>query len=333
MKLARRGGEAEAPERKSLGERVVGSEEIKSLLRTKRGKASMEFKAIISAATADAMGAAGDLIEPDRRAGLIAPQMRRLTVRDLLMPGTTDSNSIQYVRETGWTNNAATVSEITGALKPQSDIKFDITSSAVTTIAHWVQATRQILDDAAQLRSYIDGRLRYGLAYVEELQLLLGGGTGTDLAGIYTLASAYSAPITISGATPIDVLRLMILQSTLAELPASGIVLNPADWARVELTRETSGGYIFANPTAVTQPRLWGLPIVATTAMPVDSALVGAFNMGAQVFDRMEARVEVSTEDSDNFRRNLVTILAEERLALAVYRPEAFIKADLGFVA
>jgi len=62
--------------------------------------------------------------------------------------------------------------------------------------------------------------------------------------------------------------------------------------------------------------------------MTVDKFLTGAFKMGAQIFDREDANVEVSTEDSDNFRKNLVTIRAEERLGLAVYRPEAFIKGD-----
>src|SRR3546814_6282577 len=79
------------------------------------------------------------------------------------------------------------------------------------------------------------------------------------------------------------------------------------------------------------QPRLWGRPVVETQAMTAGNFLTGAFRLSAQIFDRQDARVEVSTEDSDNFRKNLVTILAEERLALAVYRPEAFIRG--GFAA
>src|SRR3546814_12904145 len=93
----------------------------------------------------------------------------------------------------------------------------------------------------------------------------------------------------------------------------------------------TDGGYLFANPQNDSQPRLWGLPVVETQAMTAGNFLTGAFRLGAQIFDRQDARVEVSTEDSDNFRKNLVTILAEERLALAVYRPEAFIRG--GFAA
>ena len=335
QKIARKGADDETRPR-SIGEQVLAADEMKAFLasRASRGRASVEVKAIITSLTTDAMGSAGDLIVPDRLPGILAPGQRRLTVRDLLTPGRTSSTSVQYVKETGFTNAAATVSETTGALKPQSDIKFDIATSSVTTIAHWVLATRQILDDAPMLQSYIDGRLRYGLALVEENQLLNGGGTGTDLNGIYTQATAFTAPITIPApVTRIDVLRLAVLKSALAELPTTGAVLHPADWASIELLKETTGAYLIGNPQGALAPTLWSLPIVATQAVSQGNFLTGAFRLGAQIFDRWDARVEVSTEDDQNFRKNLVTILAEERLALAVYRPEAFVKGAFAAAA
>ncbi|WP_417229687.1 phage major capsid protein [Brevundimonas sp.] len=335
QKIARKGADDETRPR-SIGEQVLAADEMKAFLasRASRGRASVEVKAIITSLTTDAMGSAGDLIVPDRLPGILAPGQRRLTVRDLLTPGRTSSTSVQYVKETGFTNAAATVSETTGALKPQSDIKFDIATSSVTTIAHWVLATRQILDDAPMLQSYIDGRLRYGLALVEENQLLNGGGTGTDLNGIYTQATAFTAPITIPApVTRIDVLRLAVLKSALAELPTTGAVLHPADWASIELLKETTGAYLIGNPQGALAPTLWSLPIVATQAISQGNFLTGAFRLGAQIFDRWDARVEVSTEDDQNFRKNLVTILAEERLALAVYRPEAFVKGAFAAAA
>ena len=335
QKIARKGADDETRPR-SIGEQVLAADEMKAFLasRASRGRASVEVKAIITSLTTDAMGSAGDLIVPDRLPGILAPGQRRLTVRDLLTPGRTSSTSVQYVKETGFTNAAATVSETTGALKPQSDIKFDIATSSVTTIAHWVLATRQILDDAPMLQSYIDGRLRYCLALVEENQLLNGGGTGTDLNGIYTQATAFTAPITIPApVTRIDVLRLAVLKSALAELPTTGAVLHPADWASIELLKETTGAYLIGNPQGALAPTLWSLPIVATQAISQGNFLTGAFRLGAQIFDRWDARVEVSTEDDQNFRKNLVTILAEERLALAVYRPEAFVKGAFAAAA
>lgn len=331
QKLARRaGGGTEM--RKTTGTQVTEAEEFKKFVASGgKGRISIPVKAIVSSLTTDADGSAGDLIVPQRLPGIVAPPQRRMTIRDLLTSGRTSSNAIQYVKETGFTNAAATVSETSGAAKPQSEIKFDLMTTAVATIAHWVLATRQILSDVPQLQSYIDGRLRYGLMYVEENQLLNGGGTGTDLNGIYTQASMYSAPIIPTAAgnlTKIDVLRLAILQAALAEYPPNGIALHPSDWADIELTKTDDGAYLFANPQGGVEPRLWRLPVVETQAMTVDKFLVGAFQLGAQIFDREDASVEISTEDSDNFRTNLVTILAEERLALAVYRPEAFVKGD-----
>ena len=236
QKMARRVADEGAPSFKTIGEQVVADEAIRAFLgnNTVRGRASVEVKSIISSLTTDANGSAGDLIVPDRIPGIISPGQRRMTVRDLLTPGRTASNSVQYVKETGFTNAAATVSETTGPAKPQSDIKFDVVTSNVTTIAHWVLATRQILDDVPMLQSYVDGRLRYGLALVEENQLLNGSGTGTDLAGIYMQATAFTPPITIPATvTRIDVLRLAMLQTALSELMSTGVVLHPADWAAI----------------------------------------------------------------------------------------------------
>ncbi len=313
---------------KSAGYQVIENEAVKAFSAnpTSGKRIGVQLKAIISSLTTDANGSAGDLLEPNRVA-LVAPVTRRLTIRDLLTPGRTGQPSIQYPKETGYTNNAATVSETTGPTKPQSEIKFDIVTTSVTTIAHWVLATRQILDDLPMLQSYIDGRLRYGLAYVEENQLLNGAGTGTDLNGIYTQATAFAAgTAVVATPTKIDAIRYAMLQGALAELPATGIVVNPIDWASIETTKDAGGNYIIGNPQGTLQPTLWGLPVVATQAMASGTFLTGAFRLGAQIFDREDASVEISTEDSDNFRKNLVTILAEERLALAVYRPEAFIK-------
>jgi HK97 family phage major capsid protein len=332
QQMARRSGPDEPEERRSLGQMVTDADDVKALMAAGRGKASFHLKAIISSLTTDANGSAGDLIVPQRLPGILAPPDRRLTVRDLIQPGSTTSTSVQYVKETGYTNSAATVSETAGTAKPQSEIKFDIATSAVTTLAHWVLATRQILSDVPMLQSYIDGRLRYGLKYAEEGQLLMGGGTGTDLNGIYTQATAFSAPFVVTGATMVDNVRLSILQAHLAELPPDGIVMHPSDWTNIELTKTDDGAYLFANPQGLANKTLWGLPVVDTQAMTIDKWLVGAFKMASQIFDRWDAVVLISTEDDQNFRKNLVTILCEERLALAVYRPEAFIKGDFGNV-
>lgn len=123
-----------------------------------------------------------------------------------------------------------------------------------------------------------------------------------------------------------------MLQVALAEYPASGHVLHPTDWAKIELVKDSAGGYIIGNPQGQIAPTLWGLPVVATQAQAAGVFTTGSWKMAAQLFDRLSALVMVSTEDSDNFRKNMVTILAEERLALTVYRPEAFVTGPVAAV-
>jgi HK97 family phage major capsid protein len=328
QKAARAGARPEQP--KSAGYKFIEDEGVKAFLANPSAgkRVGVDVKAIVSSLTTAADGSAGDLIVP-QRAPMVDPVNRRLTVRDLLTPGRTISNAIQYPKETGFTNNAATVSETSGAAKPSSELQFDLVTTSVTTIAHWILATRQILDDVPMLQSYIDGRLRYGLGYIEDNQLLNGAGTGTDLNGIYTQATASTANLAvISSPTKLDVLRAAMLQASLANIPPTGIVLHPTDWFTIETTKDTAGAYIIGNPQDNTDKRMWGLPVVETPAMTSGKFLVGAFKYGAQIFDREDARVEISTEDSDNFRKNLVTVLAEERLALAVYNTLAFVKGD-----
>ncbi|NOE09459.1 phage major capsid protein [Vibrio cholerae] len=280
-------------------------------------------------AITSATGSGGGLVAPDRRAGIIAIPERQMTIRDLIAPGTTTSNMVQYVKETGFTNNAAPVAENTS--KPYSDITFAMENASVQTIAHLMKASRQILDDASALASFIDARARYGLMIKEEGQLLYGNGTGANLHGIIPQASAYAAPTGAEVTTEqrIDRLRLAILQAALAEYPATGIVLHPTDWATIELLKDNTGKYIIGNPQNGTTPTLWRLPVVSTQSINQNSFLVGAFNLGAQIFDRMDIEVLVSTENTDDFEKNMVTLRAEERLAFAVYRPEAFVTGAL----
>ena len=330
QKMARRPQDGK-DEAKSLGRQFVDSDSYKSLMGSagQRGKANLEIKATITSATTDAAGSAGDLTQATRLPGIVAPQDRQFTIRDLLMPGRMDGNALEFVQETGFVNNAGMVVE--GDKKPQSDIKFDLKSTTAKVIAHYMKASRQILDDASQLQSYIDGRLRYGLAFKEEQQILNGDGTGQNLLGIIPQATAYVRPVGVatSAESKIDTLRYAMLQAVLAEYPASGHVLNPIDWAAIETLKDTSGQYIIGNPQGALNPTLWKLPVVETQAIAVNKFLTGAFSMGAQIFDRWASRVEVATENEDDFVKNLVTILAEERLALAVYRPEAFIYGDI----
>ncbi|MGO3338218.1 phage major capsid protein [Psychrobacter sp.] len=325
-----RSGNDEPEQQKSLGRQLYDSDQFKSFVENPRagGRATLQVKADLTSATTEEPGSAGALTTAQRQPGIIAPPNQVLRIRDLIAPGRTDSNSIEYVRETGFTNNAAAQSA-EGALKAQSDLQFDDETVPVRTLAHFIKASRQILDDASQLESYIGQRLLYGLKLVEDRQLLNGDGLTGNLKGIIPQATAFADPASLADYTIMDQLRLAMLQAVLAEYPASGHVLNPIDWTKIELTKDNDGRYIIGQPQGTANPTLWGLPVVTTQAMGNGKFLTGAFDMAAQVFDRQQSSVAVATQNEDDFVKNKVTILCEERLALAVYRPEAFITGTL----
>ncbi len=330
-KRAAREREGGDPNEKSLGDIVVEAAGAQSFDSSYRGmiKVKADRAAITSANTTVGAGRSqGTSLVPGARVpGIFGLPERQLTIRDLVMPGQTSSSTIEYVKETGFTNNAAPVAETTA--KPYSDLTFDMTSSPVRVLAHLFKASRQILDDAPALRSYIDGRARYGLRFVEENQLLNGSGTGQNLHGLVPQATAFNPAFAAADETAIDRLRLAVLQVVLAEYPATAFVLNPIDWAKIELTKDAGGNYIIGNPQGSLTPTLWNLPVVSTQAMAAGEFLTGAFSFAAQIFDRMDIEVLLSSENVDDFEKNLFTIRAEERLAFAVYRPESFVTGDV----
>ncbi|HBR5157554.1 phage major capsid protein [Klebsiella pneumoniae] len=305
----------------SVGQQVISAEALKTFAASVA--ASQRISIPVKAALLTA-NVPGNIVAPDRLPGIDTAPKQRLFIRDLIAPGTTASNTIYWVQQTGFTNNAAAVSENT--TKPYSNIEFAEKITPVRTIAHLFKASKQILDDFSQLQSQVDAEMRFGLKYVEEQEILFGDGTGAHLEGIIPQASAFAAAFQVDNQNGIDDLRLAMLQAQLARFPASGHVLHFIDWAKIELTKDTLGRYILANPAALTGPTLWGLPVVATEATAFQGKfLTGAFSAGAQIFDREETNVVISTENADDFEKNMITIRCEERLALAVKRPEAFV--------
>lgn len=314
-----------ASSRKSTGEAFTEDEKVAQWLKSRDGKSvRARFKSITSATSGSGNG--GELIVPERLPGIIQAPNRPMIIRDLLSSGRTTSNSIEYVQETGFTNNAAPVAETTQ--KPESSLEFTLQTAPVRTIAHFIMASVQVLDDVPALQSYIDSRLRYGLELEEETQILGGDGTGQNLLGLIPQATPFDTGRLRPGDTRIDIIRRAMTQVRLAEYRADAIIMHPNDWEEIELTKDTTDNYVWANPASLLGPTLWGRPVIDTTAVEEGEFLVGAFKLAAQVWDRQDATVDVSTEDRDNFIKNMVTIRGEERLALTVFRPEALVYGD-----
>ena len=213
--------------------------------------------------------------------------------------------------------------------KPQMDLSYDLKDVSVKTLAHWIPAARQILADAGSLRSQIDGRLIYGLGLAEEEQILYGDG-GDSLAGIMTNANIqeYDWSSGASGDSKIDAIRRGMTLARIAEYQVEGVLLNPVDWEDIELAKGSDKHYIWLIVQNGVESRLFRTPVVDTTAIRAGEALTGAFRLGATLYDREEAMIRVAEQHENFFVKNMVVILAELRAALAVFRPEAFVKIN-----
>jgi HK97 family phage major capsid protein len=290
-------------------------------------RSALDFRA--TTLTEDA-ASGGKLITPQYLPGVIPVATRATIVADLMASGMTDSNAITYMVETLFTNSAAPVLE--GAAKPESAMAFDQKTDLVSKIAHWLPVTEELLEDVAAIASYIDSRLRTGVQLAEDDQLLHGNGTPPNLLGLLNRPGLAPTVVQAAGESAADaILRQVGLISTTAMVPATAVVLNPLDYF-VMLAAKTSGSgeYLGGGPfEGSNQTRLWGLPIALTTAISPKMAVVGAFGTQSQIFRKGGIRVEASNSHQDFFIKNLVAIRAEERLALAVYRPAAFGKVTL----
>jgi len=245
-------------------------------------------------------------------------------VVDLLDRQTTGDNTVEYVRDTtaAGAGSAAEVAE--GAAKPESTYTFEVVTDSVRTVAHWVNITRQTADDNQQLMGYIRGRLTYGLQYRLDGQVLNGNGTSPNLRGILNTTGINTYAPAAAEARVISIRKAITLVQQ-DEYAATGVVLNPSDWELVELSTDSNGMFrVNPNVANALGSRIWGLAVVATTAIAAGTGLVGDFRMGATLWDRQQAQIHITDSHASNFTSNILTLLAELRAALSVWRPAAF---------
>jgi len=317
-----------------LAAALLASDEIKDLTSTFRGKATIKIQgeraAITSADTTVGAGrSAGTSLVPSQRVtGIVTPFERQLTIRDLCTQARTSSNAVEWVKETGFTNNARPVTETTA--KPESALTFNLLTSPVRTLAHVFKISRQMLDDGPSLAAYVGSRGTYGLKYVEETQLLTGNGTGQNLNGIVPQATTFSPPFTTNAEQAFDRINEALAQVEQANSIADGIVLNPTDYRAMLGIKDGEDRYIAPqSPFGLQAQRLWNLPVVTSQSIPSGEFLVGQFANNCFIFDRLDTEVLISTEDGDNFSTNMATVRVESRLAFVVTRPEALVSGDL----
>lgn len=354
--------ERQTIDRRSMGQRFAESEQVKAI-RDFGGKRSQPFTEVNSfyhrtpqVEYHDGMhpqelrtlihGAAlpADMVRPDLLPGIYRGDLPTNDLRSVLINGTTTSDAITFIRENVFTNNAAGVPEAThtsaadetpvnASVKPESALTFEQVTAPVVTIAHWIPITRQTLQDASQLQTYVENRLLEGLM-LEEAEQLLNGAGGNDLTGILQTTGIQDLDDTyFAGAAVTDagennellnrILRGRTMVRTTGRARANFVVLNPADLEDIVTLTNADQVYYGAGPFgAGVLSQLWGLRVVEDEAMTAGFALVGDGRMAA-VWDRMQSQIFIDTID-DQFIRNMLTILAEERVALTVFRPAAF---------
>ncbi len=325
------GKEGRGTQAMSVGQIVAASKAYKDLALAPGQTPEAGFKLRVEANTLT--GQTGSppenddtLVPPARRAGIIPGAFRALRVADLLTTIPISSNAWDFVRETTWTNNAAETAEATA--KPESELGFTLMTVNIRTIAHFIKASNQILADAPALRAYIDRRLIYGVNYRLDSQLINGTGTGQNISGMVASGNYTAGPTPLSGETAIDTLNRAKYALIGAEWAADGIIMNPADWGTIERLKTTDSAYLVGNPFGGITPMLWGLPVALTNAIASGKYIMADFATSYDHLARQSMAVDLGYVN-DDFTKNLVTIRAERRDALATVRPASTRYGDL----
>lgn len=325
LQLKQRG--AQQPEGQKVegwGDQYIKSDAYKSFAAGGAQKARFEVKNTLTGSDTN--------VAPDRKPGIVPGAFQPLTMESLFNSLPTSSNAIEFTKEASFTNNAAETAE--GGAKPESAITWSLVNMPISTVAHWIKISRQLAMDNAALAAYVDSRMRYGVNRRVETQLAVGDGTAPNVSGVFDSGN-YTAHGYLSGALGSTLAKFVLIRKVIGDLFAAGyaadaILLNPVDWATMEteLLTTQAGKVPFQYDVAGT-PRLFGLPVVQSVGVTADTFAVGAFRQAGTIHNREGVVVELSDSDSDNFTKNLVTIRAERRLALAIEVPAAIRGGDL----
>lgn len=314
QKMEAAGGE---PEVLTAGAEFIKSAQFKALAARQVDKARIEVKNTVVADSTTTF--------PNQRPGVIPGDFAPITIRQRIPVIPVSDNAVNALREASFTSAAAEVAQ--AAEKPESDITFAQYNVVVETIAHWIKVSNQLLADAPAVASYIDTRLRDGLAQRIERQLLLGDGTSPNLSGL-TDAGNFTAFTPESGANLVESINKAKYALWATGNAPDTVIVNPADWGAMELAKETGGAYLYGAPGTNAGTNPFGVAVVLSNHMPAGKFLIGNLGGAATIYQRQGAVVEMGFVN-DDFTKNLVTIRAEERMGLGVDRPSAIMYGDI----
>lgn len=301
---------------------------IEAIAKGNARSASFEVKADMTVAA----DFTGEVIPADRVAGYKFDPSRSVHVRNLIPQGSTSSDVVRFVKESGYSNGAATAAE--GATLAQSDFDMTASDANVRKIGTYFRISEEMLADTPQLTSYLSARAPEKLLSVEDTQILSGNGTAPNLSGIITDAADFDTTSggafyqSVESANEFDVLVATLNQLALSEYQADYIMLNPTDFHKILLLKDSQNSYLKDQVYAGLQPAFMGVPVVINTAITAGTFLAGNFGVGTQLWVRDNVGVEFFREDGTNVRDGFVTVRVSERIALTNYLPNAFVNGS-----
>lgn len=308
----------------ALNEAIEGGA-IEAMSKGQSRSASFEIKADMTVAA----DFTGEVIPADRVPGYKFDPTRPVHIRQLLAQGSTQSDVVRFVKESGYSNGAAATAE--GATLTQSDFDMTASDANVRKIGTYFRISEEMLADTPQLTSYISTRAPEKLLEVEDAQILSGAGTGAQLSGIIGDAADFAAGSlagTVESANEFDVIVASLNQLALANYNADTILLNPSDFHKILLLKDTQNNYLKDQVYNGLQPVFMGVKVVLNTAIAAGTFLIGNFSVGTQLWVRDGLNVEFFREDGTNVRDGFVTVRVSERVALTNYLPNAFVNGS-----
>tara|TARA_R100000231_G_scaffold15402_1_gene16365 strand:- start:5883 stop:7079 length:1197 start_codon:yes stop_codon:yes gene_type:complete len=301
--------------------KAINDGAIDSLVKGNAGSASFEIKADMT------MGAdyTGEVVAADRVPGYKFDPNRAQNMRQIIPNGSTGSDVVRFVKESGFSNGAAATNE--GAALGQTDFDMTATSVNVEKIGTYLRISEEMLADTPQLTSYISNRVPAKLLEVEDDQILGGNGVAPNLLGLYNSGTNFDTSASgafyqsVDSANEFDVLIAAINQLALSNYKPNYILLNPTDFHKILLLKDSQSRYLKDQVYQGLQPSFMGVPVIINNEVNAGSFLVGDFAQACQLWIRENLSVTFHREDGINIREGFVTVRCQERAALATYLP------------
>ena len=304
------------------------SESLKAMKDGSRGNASLEIKAdVLISSDFSGANSARDATGVMRVDGIKRDPSNITNMMGIIPVGNTDSNVIRFVKESAYTNNAANTAE--GSAPTDSEFQLTAEDAVVQKTTAVMVISQEMLDDTPGLSSYLSQRLPGKINTVIDDQLIGGSGSSPNLLGLLNGGTVFAAggfANAIESAQELDVLYVAMNQLAIANFAATGIVLNPTDFHKIALLKDTTNEYLRGNSLISADGffRINGVPVYMNNKLSAGNFIVGDFAQGSQVWQREGLRVDFGYEDGDNFSKYLVSVRGIARIAHSVYLPNAY---------